>query len=63
MSANASGARYSLIPRLPTATPLRTEIYTAPELAALPPQPTPQPGGCHGDLLTQSDVTIARCNS
>ena len=28
MSASASGARYSLIPRLPTATPLRTEIYT-----------------------------------
>ena len=28
MSANASGARYSLIPRLPTATPLRSEIYT-----------------------------------
>jgi hypothetical protein len=28
MSANASGARYSLIPRLPTATPLRPEIYT-----------------------------------
>ncbi len=28
MSASASGARYSLIPRLPTATPLRSEIYT-----------------------------------
>ncbi len=28
MSANASGARYSFIPRLPTATPLRSEIYT-----------------------------------
>src|SRR5437762_14306737 len=28
MSANASGARYSLIPRLPTATPLRSQIYT-----------------------------------
>ena len=36
MSASASGARYSLIPRLPTATPLRTEIYTTLILAHFP---------------------------
>jgi len=36
MSASASGARYSLIPRLPTATPLRTEIYTTLVLTHFP---------------------------
>jgi hypothetical protein len=62
MSAKASGARYSLIPRLPTATPLRTEIYTGAAFDALPPLSL-RNRGCPGELLTQSDVTIARCNS
>src|SRR5258707_10543463 len=38
MSANASGARYSLIPRLPTATPLRSEIYTTQILTHFSPE-------------------------
>src|SRR5437868_796074 len=35
MSANASGARYSLIPRLPTATPPLSEMYTGQGFDAL----------------------------
>src|SRR5882672_4946854 len=51
MSASASGARYSLIPRLPTATPLRTEIYTTLILTHFPRGPlrqflTPPRGAC-----------------
>src|SRR6267142_3234788 len=50
MSASASGARYSLIPRLPTATSLRTEIYTTLILTHFPgggpPFLTPPGGTC-----------------
>ena len=51
MSANASGARYSLIPRLPTATPPLSEMYTGQGFDAL---------GSRGYLSPQQEVAMDR---
>src|SRR5438034_956296 len=51
MSANASGARYSLIPRRPTATPLPGGNLYYPDLDALLPRGISRAtGACHGHL-------------
>jgi hypothetical protein len=70
MSANASGARYSFTPRLPTPSPLEVLIYTTriltdfPREVSLREEPGPERGRYRLDirfeLLSQSGITVYR---
>ena len=69
MSANASGARYSFTPRLPTAAPLEVLIYYYPDLDALLPRGAGWGRGrsgartVTGELLSQPDITVYRSDT